>query len=101
MYNLREGCGEKMDLSGYATVLPIVIICYLIGTGCKLCPKISDRMIPVIVGVAGGIVAIPAMYLMPDFPAEDVITAVSVGIMSGFASTGINQIYKQNRKKHC
>lgn len=42
-----------MDLSGYATVLPIVIICYLIGTGCKLCPKISDKMIPVIVGVAG------------------------------------------------
>lgn len=87
-----------MDLSNYATVLPIVVICYLIGLGCKALEKVNDKTIPVILGVAGGIIAIPAMYLMPDFPAEDVITAVSVGIMSGLASTGVNQIYKQSKK---
>jgi hypothetical protein len=32
---------------------------------------------PVIVGVAGGIIAIPAMYLMPSFPASDIITAIT------------------------
>jgi uncharacterized membrane protein YfcA len=53
---------------------------------------------PVIVGVAGGIIAIPAMYLMPSFPASDIITAISVGIMSGLVSTGVNQLYKKVKK---
>lgn len=88
-----------MDISSYVTVLPIVIICYLVGIGCKASRKINDKAIPVIVGIVGGIIAIPAMYLMHDFPAEDIITAISVGIMSGFASTGINQVYKQQKKK--
>lgn len=87
-----------MDLSDYATVVPIIVICYLVGTGCKLWQRIDDRAIPVIVGVLGGAVAVPAMYIMPDFPAHDVITAISVGIMSGLASTGINQLYKQSKK---
>ena len=84
-----------MDLSNYVTVLPIVVICYLAGIGCKAWSKIPDKHIPVIVGVIGGIIAIPAMYIMPDFPATDIITAISIGIMSGLASTGVNQIYKQ------
>ncbi len=87
-----------MDLSNCATVVPIVIICYLVGIGCKVSKKVSDKAIPVIVGVVGGIIAVPAMYVMKSFPAEDVITAVSVGIMSGLASTGVNQIYKQAKK---
>ncbi len=78
-----------MDLSNYVTVLPIVIICYLAGI---------DKVIPVIVGIVGGIIAVPAMYVMKSFPAEDIITAISVGIMSGLASTGVNQIYKQSKK---
>ena len=88
-----------MDLSNYVTVVPIVIICYLAGVACKAINKIPDKVIPVIVGVLGGILAIPAMYIMPDFPAVDIITAVSVGIMSGLASTGVNQIYKQFTKE--
>ena len=87
-----------MDLSNCATVVPIVIICYLVGIGCKASKKISDKVIPVIVGIAGGIIAVPAMYVMKSFPAEDIITAISVGIMSGLASTGVNQIYKQSKK---
>lgn len=87
-----------MELSNYVTVLPIVIICYLVGSGCKLCKNIQDKWIPIIVGVVGGLLAIPAMYEMKDFPAEDVITAVSVGIMSGLTSTGIHQVYKQSKK---
>lgn len=84
-----------MDLSNYVTVLPIVVICYLAGIGCKAWNKTHDKLIPVIVGVLGGVIAIPAMYIMPDFPATDIITAISIGIMSGLASTGVNQIYKQ------
>lgn len=87
-----------MDLSNYVTVVPIVIICYLVGIGCKASKKVSDKAIPVILGIVGGIIAVPAMYVMKSFPAEDIITAISVGIMSGLASTGVNQIYKQSKK---
>lgn len=87
-----------MDLSNCITVVPIVIICYLVGIGCKASKKVSDKAIPVILGIVGGIIAVPAMYVMKSFPAEDIITAISVGIMSGLASTGVNQIYKQSKK---
>ena len=87
-----------MDLSNYVTVVPIIIICYIIGLICKAIEKVPDKFIPVIVGVAGGIIAIPAMSIMAEFPAADIITAISVGIMSGLTSTGVNQIYKQATK---
>ena len=66
-----------MDLSNCVTVVPIVIICYLVGIGCKASKKVSDKAIPVILGIVGGIIAVPAMYVMKSFPAEDIITAIS------------------------
>lgn len=88
-----------MDVSNYVTVVPIVVICYLVGIWCKAWDKIPDKIIPVILGVVGGLIAIPSMYVMAEFPADDVITAISVGIFSGLASTGANQIFKQISKK--
>ena len=38
------------------------------------------------------------MMIMPEFPATDYITAVAVGIVSGLAATGANQIVKQLSK---
>lgn len=31
------------------------------------------------------------MYIMPEFPANDLLNAVAIGIVSGFASTGVNR----------
>lgn len=87
-----------MDLTNYITILPITIICLLIGMGLKQINKIPNKLIPVIVGFIGGLIAIPAMYIMKDFPANDVITAISIGIMSGLSSTGVHQVYKQTTK---
>lgn len=87
-----------MDLTNYITILPITIICLLIGMGLKQINKIPNKFIPVIVGFIGGLIAIPAMYTMKDFPANDVITAISIGIMSGLSSTGVHQVYKQTTK---
>jgi ribonucleotide monophosphatase NagD (HAD superfamily) len=39
------------------------------------------------------------MYVMPDYPAKDILTAIAVGIVSGLAATGTNQIYKQLKGK--
>jgi hypothetical protein len=44
------------------------------------------------------VLGIAGLYLMPDFPAKDIINALAVGIVSGLAATGVNQIYKQLTK---
>lgn len=87
-----------MDITQIGTVLAIVVITYLIGLGAKKISKIKDETIPVIVGVAGGILGVVGMFVIPDFPAHDILNAIAVGIMSGLASTGVNQVYKQAKK---
>lgn len=89
-----------MDLTQVttATVVAIVVITYLIGLGAKLYPGIKDEVIPVIVGISGGVLGVVGMYLMPDFPADDILSAIAIGIVSGLASTGVNQLYKQAQK---
>lgn len=87
-----------MDIMQAGTVLAIVVICYLIGLGAKNISAVKDEIIPVIVGVCGGILGAVGMYAMPDFPAHDILNAIAIGIVSGLASTGVNQIYKQNQK---
>lgn len=87
-----------MDISQIGTVLAIVVICYLIGMAAKAIKVVKDEIIPVIVGVAGGILGVVGMYVIPDFPVNDVLNAIAVGIVSGLASTGANQIGKQIQK---
>lgn len=88
-----------MDISTMGTVLAIVVITYLIGISAKVIPQVKDEVIPVVVGVAGGILGVVGMYVIPDFPAQDILNAVAVGIVSGLASTGVNQVYKQFKPK--
>lgn len=75
-------------------VIAITVICYLIGMIAKASP-IEDKWIPCIVGVLGGVLGAVGMYLMPDFPAKDILNAVAIGIVSGLAATGVNQLGKQ------
>lgn len=88
-----------MDFTQMGTVLAIVVIAYLIGVAAKVSKKVSDEFIPVIVGVAGGILGVVGMYVMPDFPANDILNAIAIGIVSGLASTGVNQAIKQISNK--
>lgn len=87
-----------MDITQVGTVLAIVVITYLIGLGVKNISTIKDEAIPVIVGVCGGILGIVGMFVMPDFPAHDILNAIAIGIVSGLASTGVNQVWKQAKK---
>ncbi len=79
---------------GIASVAGITVICYLVAQGVKA-TALDNKWLPIICGVVGGILGITGMYIMPDFPATDYLTAAAVGIVSGFAATGVNQIYKQ------
>ena len=80
---------------GSGAVVAITVITYLIGMGCKAWEKLDNKFIPVICGFVGAILGVAGMYTMPDFPAKDVINALAVGIVSGLASTGANQVKKQ------
>jgi hypothetical protein len=75
-------------------VVAITVICYLIGMIVKA-SAVDDKWIPCIVGVLGGALGVVGMYVMPDFPAHDILNAVAIGIVSGLAATGAHQIGKQ------
>lgn len=79
---------------GIASVAGITVICYLIGQIIKA-TGLDNKWIPCIVGVAGGALGIAGLYLMADFPATEPVTAIAVGIVSGLAATGVNQVSKQ------
>lgn len=80
---------------GIASVAAITVVCYLIGQIVKA-TGIDNKWIPCIAGVVGAILGAVALAVgMPDFPATDYITAVAVGVVSGLAATGINQVAKQ------
>ena len=80
---------------GIASVAGITMICYLAGMGMKASEKVKNEVIPVVCGCAGAALGVAGMFVMPDFPAQDVINAAAVGIASGLAATGINQAVKQ------
>lgn len=80
------------------TVAAITVICFLIGLAAKRIKMIPDETIPVIVGAFGAILGVVGMFVIPDFPAQDVLNAIAIGIISGLASTGVHQIGKQTTK---
>ena len=80
---------------GITGVAGIVVICYLVGLIVKATPYANNKIIPIVCGVAGGGLGVAGVCLMPEFPDPRPITAVAVGIVSGLAATGANQIVKQ------
>jgi hypothetical protein len=87
----------KMDFA-MASVAAITVIAYVMGLLVKA-SGLNDKWIPILCGVTGGILGVVSLYVMPDFPAGDVINALAVGIVSGLAATGADQVMKQMGKK--
>lgn len=79
---------------GITGIAAITVLCYLAAQGVKA-TALDNKWLPVICGVLGGILGVVGMYVMPDYPATDIVTAAAVGVVSGFAATGVNQVYKQ------
>ena len=89
---------ENIVNIGIASVAAITVICYLVGLIVKA-SGLNDKYIPICCGVAGAVLGLAGLYLgLPDFPAADPVTALAVGIVSGLAATGINQMAKQLSK---
>lgn len=83
-----------MEILGITSVATITVICYLAAEMVKA-TVLNNKWLPIICGVIGGILGITALYVMPDFPAQDILSAAAVGVVSGLAATGADQIFKQ------
>lgn len=89
-----------MDITslGITGVAAITVICFLVGQVVKA-SGLDNKWIPIICGAFGAVFGVLGMFIMPEFPATDYLTASAVGIVSGLAATGINQVYKQLTKE--
>lgn len=83
---------------GIASVAAITAIAYLLGMAVKA-TSVADKWIPIICGVAGLALGVVAWMMdVPSYPADNWLDAAAVGIVSGWAATGINQSIKQITK---
>lgn len=57
---------------------------------------IWTSLIPMWAAVLGAVLGVVAFYVVPEIvPAENVLVAIFVGMSSGLAATGTNQVFKQ------
>lgn len=89
---------EIIEKLGIAAIPVIVVIVFLIVEGVKATGLIDGKWNPVIAGFSGGILGVVAMFVMPDFPGTDPLTAIAIGIVSGLAATGVHQVFHQFTK---
>ena len=83
---------------GMAGVAAITVIAYAVGLLVHA-GSLNNKWIPVICGAVGAVLGVAGLFVMPDFPAGDYITACAVGIVSGLAATGVDQMVKQMGKE--
>lgn len=83
-------------------LLVLIPVIYFIGCGLKKASWISDKMIPIVLGIIG--VLLSSIYVLATAAPEwnewydvmiAVFTAIVQGILVAGCSTFINQIYKQ------
>lgn len=79
------------------TCVSIMVISYLVGEVLGAL-KVPDTWIPAAIGAIGGILGIACMYLIPAFPADNIMSAISVGIVSSWSATGLDQTIRQRVK---
>jgi ribonucleotide monophosphatase NagD (HAD superfamily) len=85
---------------GFASMPSILVICYFVGMIVKISP-LDSRYIPIICGIVGAVLGVVALFLIPDVIGSDPLMAVAIGITSGLAATGVNQIGTQLHKESC
>lgn len=87
----------NIETLGIAAIPVITVICFLVAELIKATP-LDNKWLPIICGACGGILGVVAMFIMPEFPGKDYLTAIAIGIVSGLGATGAHQIYKQLTK---
>ena len=81
--------------------VPIIVLCsYMIGEIYKVIFKKNTKrykLIPILVAAFGGVLGVVIFYTAPSviFNVNNMYSAMMIGIISGFSSTGANQVVKQ------
>ena len=84
-----------MELIG---IPAIVVISYMITETFKM--VINNKYLPVVAGISGGMLGVISFVLQIDImPETDIVSALAIGIISGLAATGSNQVLKQLKKE--
>ena len=91
----------KMEI---ACIPVITILCYFAGEFFKLVvlrKKNRYKYIPIIVGGIGGALGLIIYFISPEllFNTTNPFMAIAIGIESGLASTGTNELVKQILKR--
>ena len=77
----------------------IIIICYMVGEIYKVVFKKNTKvykLIPILVAVVGGVLGVIIYFTSPNIlNTDNIYNAILLGIISGFSSTGTNQVIKQ------
>lgn len=85
----------EINVLGITGVATITLICFGIAYAVKKIGIMPSKFIPLLCMGLGMILGILAYFLVPDFPANDWLTAIAIGIASGWAATGAHQSVKQ------
>ena len=93
-----------MDGFGIVSIPVIVVLCFLIGNAWKTSSKLDDKWIPCVCGASGLIIGVliwltDGIYHVEWFGIADPWMAAAVGVVSGFAATGVHQAFKQHTKE--
>ena len=93
-----------MDGFGIVSIPVIVVLCFLIGNAWKTSSKLDDKWIPCVCGASGLILGVliwltDGIYHVEWFGIADPWMAAAVGVVSGFAATGVHQAFKQHTKE--
>ena len=85
-----------LEIGNLSGVIPIAVICWLIGLAVKRITPIDNKVIPVIVGVVGLILGVVGHYIgILNLDSMDIYTAAACGVLSGGMSTYVNEIFAQ------
>ena len=92
-----ESALEIISVPVIAGIVYFVMAVY--KTLVKNAPAIWTSLIPMWAAVLGAVLGVVAFYVVPEIvPAENVLVAIFIGMSSGLAATGTNQVFKQIKK---
>ena len=88
-----------MEILGIVAIPVITVICYGVAEVIKTTP-LDNKWLPAICIVLGAILGVVALYVAPDvILANDILTALAVGVVSGGFATTVHQTIKQLSEK--
>lgn len=89
-------------MTDFVAIPAVTVVCWFIGLLVKTLSTSEklDRCIPCICGALGLIICTIIFYTDPTYiSADNVVTAMAIGIASGFSATAIDQIKRQFTKE--